>query len=141
MLQVDRDAVEVVHPPGTHEARRIDGIGRLWPSGFRIEHSVIHDELAASIKQVLQGYAATLAFEGVVLVYQLPRKLAALATQLVAHVRERRANAALRISVAGQLGRADDDPRRVHARAARRRHSSVRGRVWLCEPATRVAGA
>src|SRR5438105_11631374 len=88
MVQVDRDAIEVVHPPGTREARRVGGIGRVWPGGFRIEHGVIHHELAASIKQVLQGYAATLTFEAVVLVYKLPRKLAALATQLVAHVRE-----------------------------------------------------
>src|SRR5262245_6062083 len=88
MIQVDRDAVEVVHPPGTHEARRVEGIGRLRTGRFRIEHGVIDDELAAPRKQVLQGYLPALAFEDVVLVDQLPGKLSALATQLVTEVRE-----------------------------------------------------
>src|SRR5579859_5518647 len=88
MVQVDRDAVEVVHPPRTREARRINGIGRVWPGSFRIEHGVIDHELAASSKQVLQGDLPSLALQGVVFLYQLPWKLSALATQLVAEVRE-----------------------------------------------------
>src|SRR6266568_2806414 len=88
MIQVDRNTVEVVHPPGTDETGRVEGIGRLRPGRFRIEHGVIDNELAAPGKQVQQGDLPALAFEGVVLVDQLPRKLAALATQLVAEMGE-----------------------------------------------------
>ena len=60
----------------------------MWPSGSRIEHRVINHELVASFKQIVQGHLASVALERVVLVHQLPGKLAALATQLIAHMRE-----------------------------------------------------
>ena len=71
-----------------HETGSVVGIGRLRSGCFRIEHGVIDNELAAPGKQVQQGDLPALAFEGVVLVDQLPRKLAALATQLVAEMGE-----------------------------------------------------
>ena len=67
---------------------RVEGPGRLRPGRFWIEHRVIDHELVASIKHVVQGDLPALALEGVVLVHQLPGKLAALATQLIAQVRE-----------------------------------------------------
>src|SRR5688572_33046478 len=85
---MDGDAVEVVHPPGTREARSVGGPGCVWPGGIRIEHCVIDHELATFTKHVVQGHLPTLALEGVVLFHQLPWKSPALATQLVAHARE-----------------------------------------------------
>src|SRR6478609_5136248 len=88
MVQVDGDAVEIVHPPGAHEARRISRPGRIWSGRLRIEHGVIDHELVASREKVAQGRLAALALELVTLLNELPGKVAALATQLVAQMRE-----------------------------------------------------
>src|SRR5438477_3700105 len=88
MVQVDGDAVEVVHPPRTRVACSVGSPGGVWPGGIWVKHRVVDHQLAATIKQVLKRDRPTLAFERVVVVYQLPRKRAPLTTQLVAHVRE-----------------------------------------------------
>ena len=60
----------------------------MWPGGVWIEHRVIDHELVAPFKHIAQRHLAILALERVVLVHQLPGKLAALATQLIAQMRE-----------------------------------------------------
>ncbi len=88
MVQVNGDAVEIVHPPGARIARRVGRPARVRLGGVWIEHGVINHELATSLEKVAQRGLAPLALEDVVLVDELPRQLTALATQLVAHVRE-----------------------------------------------------
>src|SRR5512136_1173378 len=85
---MDGDAVKVVHPPGTHKARRVGGPTRVWPGGSWVEHCVIDRQLATSCEHIEERHLTVLALEGVLLFHQFPRKIAALAAQLVAKARE-----------------------------------------------------
>src|SRR5262245_37840669 len=82
------DAVEVVHPERTRKARRVGGPGRLWPGSIRIEHGMVDHQLTASVEHVSQRDVSMLALEGVLLVHQLPGKISAFATQLIAEMGE-----------------------------------------------------
>src|SRR5207253_7798972 len=88
VVQMDSDAIEVVHPPGARKARCVGGPGRMRTGGVRIEHRVINHQLTTSSEHFVQRYMSTFTLEAIVLLHELPGKLSALATQLVAKVRE-----------------------------------------------------
>src|SRR5258708_26427318 len=75
MLQMDRNAIEVVGPKRAMRASSVP---------FRIEHEVIYDELARAIEQLRQSFFPVRSFERVLLVNVLPRQLAPVFAQLVA---------------------------------------------------------
>src|SRR5882672_1283770 len=82
---MDGDAVEVVHPEGADEAGRVRCPGRMGPRGGGVEHRVIDDQLAASLKEVAECLRPVLALEGVWLFDEVPGQVAPLPAQLVAH--------------------------------------------------------
>src|SRR5262245_41307103 len=84
MVQVERDAIEVVHPEGTDEARRVGRPWRVLPCRLWIEHRVIDDQLAPSLEDVRERLPTTLAFEDVLLLDELAWQVAALLAELVA---------------------------------------------------------
>src|SRR5215203_5037209 len=75
MVQVDGDAVEVVHPERTDEAGRVRRPGRMGAGGVWVEHRVIDDQLAATLEEVAECLAPVLALEGVVIFDEFPRQL------------------------------------------------------------------
>ena len=79
LRHVDPRSVEMV---GEERAARTS----FFPS--RTQHEVIDDQLAAAVEQVGQRYFAVRAVEDVLLLYPLPRHLAALTAQLIAQPRE-----------------------------------------------------
>src|SRR2546425_12578456 len=84
-VQVAGDAVEVVHPEGADEARRVGCPGRMTARGVGIEHRVIDDQLAASLEDIAERLRPALALEGVLLFDELPGQIAPLPAQLVTH--------------------------------------------------------
>src|SRR5262252_10602730 len=87
-MQVDGDPVEVVHPERADIAGGVRRPRRVRPRRLRVEHRVIDDELAAPPEEVAQGLRPVLALKGVLLFHELPRQVAPLPAQLVAHPRE-----------------------------------------------------
>src|SRR6266508_1736312 len=88
MVQVGRDAVEVVHPEGTDEARRVGCPWRVLLSGLWIEHRVVDDQLAPPFENLAQRLPTILAVEEVLLLDRLPREVAALVAELIAKAGE-----------------------------------------------------
>src|SRR5215472_10160562 len=88
MVEVDDDVVEIVHPPGAGEARRVLCPRRLVGSRLRVEHGVIDDELVAAVEKLLERAAALGALEDVAFVYKLPRQLASRLAEPVPRLRE-----------------------------------------------------
>src|SRR4026208_1677598 len=82
MVQVDGDAVEVVHPERADVAGGVRRPGRMGSSGVGAEHGVIDDQLAASLEDLAECLPPVLAFEGVWLLDELPGQIAALSVQL-----------------------------------------------------------
>src|SRR6516164_3983831 len=74
LCEVNSHAIEIV---GEERAARAS----FFPS--RTEHEVIHNELAATVEQVVQRYLSLRAIEDVVLLDLLPRKFAALAAEII----------------------------------------------------------
>src|SRR5215510_13662030 len=87
-MQMDGDPVEVVHPERADVAGRGRRPWRVRPRRFRVEHRVIDDELATPPEEVAQCLRPVLALEDVLLFHELPRQVAPLPAQLVAHPRE-----------------------------------------------------
>src|SRR5262247_3595963 len=87
-MQMDGDPVEVVHPERADVAGRVRRPWRVRPRRFRVEHRVIDDELTAPPEEVAQCLRPVLALEDVLLFHELPRQVAPLPAQLVAHPRE-----------------------------------------------------
>src|ERR1019366_8138485 len=88
VVEVDGDAVEVVHPERAVWAARVDRPRRVRSRGFGVEHGVVDDQLTPAVEHLAQRLHAALALELVVLLDQLPRELTPLAAQLVAESRE-----------------------------------------------------
>src|SRR5437879_2191927 len=57
----------------------------MGPRGGGAEHRVIDDQLAATLEEVAECLRPALALEGIVLFDKLPRQIAPLPAQLVAH--------------------------------------------------------
>src|SRR5215472_15633365 len=85
MVQVDGDAVEVVHPERANVAGRFRRPRRMGPRRVGMEHRVIDDELAASLEEFTECPRPVLALEGVLLFHELPGEIAPLSAKLVAH--------------------------------------------------------
>src|ERR1700722_9675175 len=75
MLQMNRDAIEIVGPERAMRASRVP---------FRIEHEVIYDQLARAVEELRQSFLALRSFERVLLIDALPRQLAPFRAKLVA---------------------------------------------------------
>src|SRR5262245_31287310 len=88
MVQVNRDAVEVVHPERADEARGIGRPRRVLPRRLRVEHRVIDDELATSLEDLAERLPTVPAIEDVLLVDQLPGQAAPLAAEPIAEACE-----------------------------------------------------
>jgi hypothetical protein len=84
MVQVERDAVEVVHPERTDIASRL---GRPWsvlPCRLWIEHRVVGDQLTPPVEDVRERLPTVLALEDVLLLDEIPWEVAAFLAELVA---------------------------------------------------------
>src|SRR5256885_2002595 len=85
---MDDDVIEVVHPEGAGEAGRVLCPGGRRGRGAGIEHRVVDDELATSVEELAQAPSPAGSLECVLLVDNLPRKVAPLQAQAVARLRE-----------------------------------------------------
>src|SRR5215813_11843402 len=85
---MDGDAVEVVHPERADVTGRVRRPWRMRRRRLGVEHRVIDEQLAPSPEEVAKCLRSVLTLERVGLFDELPRQIAPLPAQLVAHPRE-----------------------------------------------------
>src|SRR5437870_1301074 len=84
VVQVNRDAFEVVQPERARVAGRVGRPCCVRPRSLRIEHCVVDDELAPPLKDLAERLPTVLPFERILILDQLPRQFATLLAELIA---------------------------------------------------------